>query len=212
MLMHHPSDKLLAAYSLGHLSNALGVMLACHLESCESCQQNFSQFEHWAGDALMDQEAVPLGGLSFANIEQLLDTDEVDEAVALTAPELKAPQALQRFLPSNLKQLQWTGFADTKQYDLDMATDTYSAKLYKIPAGKVLPKHTHLGNEYTLVLQGGFSDDLGTYHQGDFVYANTLVTHRPKALSDQDCICFAVVDAPLRLSGVIKRWFSPLIN
>jgi anti-sigma factor ChrR (cupin superfamily) len=51
----------------------------------------------------------------------------------------------------------------------------------------------------TLVLQGGFADDNGSYHPGDFLFRGPSDEHAPRAFADEDCICLAVLDAPAAL-------------
>ena len=73
--------------------------------------------------------------------------------------------------------------------------------------GRVMPSHTHDGSEVTLVLRGGFSDPTGHYRRGDIAIADRDLDHHPRADDDEDCICFAVIDAPLRLTGPL----APLV-
>jgi putative transcriptional regulator len=86
------------------------------------------------------------------------------------------------------------------------------ASLLWIKPGRIMPSHTHDGAEVTLVLKGGFSDASGHYRRGDIAFADSDVDHRPRADEDEDCICFAVTDAPLRLTGpfgrIVQRLFG----
>ncbi len=66
--------------------------------------------------------------------------------------------------------------------------------------GARLPSHTHEGSEYTLVLKGGFTDVLGHFRRGDVAIADQNVDHSPLADPDEDCFCFVVLDAPIRLT------------
>jgi putative transcriptional regulator len=75
-----------------------------------------------------------------------------------------------------------------------------------------MPSHTHEGSEITLVLRGGFSDATGHYRRGDIAIADSEVDHRPRADEDEDCICFAVTDAPLRLTGPVARFVQRLLR
>jgi putative transcriptional regulator len=63
-----------------------------------------------------------------------------------------------------------------------------------------------------VVLEGGFSDDRGTYHPGDFTFRQAGEAHAPRALPGQDCICLAVLDAPLRFTGWKHRWMNPFLT
>ena len=64
----------------------------------------------------------------------------------------------------------------------------------------------------TLVLQGGFSDDSGSYGVGDFTFRSGSDRHSPRAFADEDCICLAVLDAPLRFTGWKHRWMNPFLR
>ncbi|WP_420432388.1 cupin domain-containing protein [Hyphobacterium sp.] len=66
------------------------------------------------------------------------------------------------------------------------------ARLLKIQPGSGIPHHDHGGEELTLVLSGGFSDEAGSYHRGDVCYGEAGVAHRPVGLPGEPCICFAV--------------------
>jgi len=77
-----------------------------------------------------------------------------------------------------------------------------------VKAGAALPQHTHEGAEYTLLLTGGFSDETGHYRRGDVAIADPSIDHRPVADEGEDCICLAVTDAPLRLTGRFGRYLN----
>ena len=79
-------------------------------------------------------------------------------------------------------------------------------------AGRQVPQHTHEGSELTVVLDGAFHDETGHYGRGDLVIADSSLDHRPTADEEQDCLCLAVTDAPLRLTGRFGRFFNPFIR
>ncbi len=66
------------------------------------------------------------------------------------------------------------------------------ARLFKIRPGAAIPHHDHYGQELTLVLQGGFSDEKGVYHRGDVCTGQAGEPHTPVGLAGEPCICFAV--------------------
>jgi putative transcriptional regulator len=99
-----------------------------------------------------------------------------------------------------------------KEFELPISDQQLTAKFYKIAAGKELPEHTHRGNEFTLVMAGSFADNAGEYRQGDFILADTHTIHQPKASNDCDCICFAVMDAPLKMTGFFGRLLNPFLR
>lgn len=77
--------------------------------------------------------------------------------------------------------------------------------------GKVLA-HGHAGSEITVVLHGSFSDQDGRYAQGDFLVRGPGDEHRPVAAADSDCLCLAVLDAPIRLGGLLGRLANPFLR
>jgi putative transcriptional regulator len=79
------------------------------------------------------------------------------------------------------------------------------ASLMKISPGAAMPRHTHRGTELTLVLAGGFSDATGHYQRGDIILADGKINHQPIADRQGECLCFAVVDGGIRLSGAFGR-------
>jgi putative transcriptional regulator len=236
MANYHPADELLMQFAAGQLTNALGIQTACHLESCKQCHLKVRLYEQLGGDLIdisapaelePDARSRLLKNLqNRKNADNKLDsdlndnseTDDVNPIDALYANQFananqRLPKPLQRFVPDYYENLPWTGFSKSIQsYDLPFSDEKYTARFYKIAAGKELPQHTHNGNEFTLVMAGSFSDLSGDYHPGDFVLADTSTHHQPKAHDKEDCICFAVMDAPLKMTGFFGRMLNPFIK
>lgn len=124
-------------------------------------------------------------------------------------PKNASPLAIEAFLGMPLGEVAWKkvmpGFAEYKLPDMDGC----EVSLLRIDGGKAMPVHTHHGSEITLVLQGGFADDHGHYGVGDIAYADSEVNHKPVADEGEVCICLAVVDAPLELTGPLGRLVNP---
>jgi putative transcriptional regulator len=206
-------------FAAGQLGDALGIMVACHLESCAECRQTSSHFEHLGGDILESLDSVDISPDFVSRTMAKLTEDAMARAKFPDAPitnekrDSNFPKSLQRFLPDNLDQLSWYGLSkNIQQFDLSFSDKRYTAKFYKIKAGKELPQHTHKGQEFTLVIDGAFSDEGGSYHKGDFILADTAIKHQPKAHADSDCICFAVMDAPLQFTGFWGKMLNPFMR
>ena len=230
MANYHPADELLMQFAAGQLTNALGIQTACHLESCKVCQHKARLYEQLGGDLIDISTPVDIDSNAksrlMANLQQQLnpsaDLDkDINQSSVLEArhkeqtlhANQRLPRPLQRFVPDYYENLPWSGFSKSIQsYDLPFSDDQYTARFYKIAAGKELPQHTHRGNEFTLVMAGSFSDLSGDYHPGDFVLADTSTHHQPRAHDKEDCICFAVMDAPLKMTGFFGRMLNPFIK
>jgi len=72
--------------------------------------------------------------------------------------------------------------------------------------------HTHMGDEYTVILEGSFSDEAGLYHKGDFLLRDASDQHTPVATLDKYCICLAVTEAPIQLTGFFGWLLNPFIR
>jgi len=230
MANYHPADELLMQFAAGQLTNALGIQTACHLESCSKCLKKVFIYEQLGGDLIdisspvdVDTEAKSrlletlhakraAGELRTSNSESIETLGPVFRQ-QLDQADQRLPKPLRRFIPTHYEHLPWSGLSKNIQsYDLPFSDEQYTARFYKIAAGKELPQHTHRGNEFTLVLSGSFSALSGDYHPGDFVLANTSTHHQPKAHDKEDCICFAVTDAPLKMTGFFGRLLNPFLK
>lgn len=214
MANYHPSDDLLMQFAAGQAPNALGVILACHIETCVHCAAKVRRYESLGGDILSSLEPEPVGENVLDKILERLDEPAANEAALRSSDELlDIPRPLRRFVDKDFDQLSWSGFSNSiKEFVLPISDERYTAKFYRIAAGKELPEHTHEGNEFTLVMRGSFCDKAGDYHKDDFILADTQTIHQPRAHMEEDCICFAVMDAPLKMTGFFGRMLNPFLR
>jgi putative transcriptional regulator len=96
--------------------------------------------------------------------------------------------------------------------DVPLSRGGYSAHLLRIQPGHSVPVHTHRGTEYTLVLTGAYHDGAEHYAAGDLQVADASVNHQPVADAGEVCLCFAVLDEPLRFTGPVARYMNPFIR
>jgi putative transcriptional regulator len=86
----------------------------------------------------------------------------------------------------------------------------YEVSLHKICAGGKTPKHSHSGKEYTVVLEGSFSDESSVYSEGDFILREEGDEHQPMGAQNGECICLSALQAPIKLSSpfgfLMKPW------
>ena len=76
-------------------------------------------------------------------------------------------------------------------------------------SGGSVPEHTHRGTEYTLVIDGEFSDGLSRYDTGDFIFMDGDKTHTPKSEGKEGCLVFSIVDQPLHFTSGLARLLNP---
>lgn len=207
MSHYHPDELMLMNFAAGNLSSAEALVISVHIASCPNCQTYVRQTNLLGGVLLdkltpaMDQSAEDVDAFIAALPERKNGSIEKSQA------DTSFKNPLAKYLPSDLRNLDWKKQTSTiSKFDLSGLLGEKGANvvLQKISAGARVPQHTHRGNEYTVILSGGFSDELGVYHRGDFISRDPSHKHSPTALQNEDCICLAVLDAPLRFTGWMR--------
>jgi putative transcriptional regulator len=196
---HHPDESLLIEYAAGSLSEAKALLVATHLAMCPACRAGVRAGEA-AGAALAfsDSEAVAVGPEPDVTAQAV---ERSKPAVSPPAPPL-VPEPLRGYLGAAVSELPWVGvWRGMKAYALPEFEGRESVRLLSIEPNRRMPRHTHAGHELTLVLQGSFHDASGAFGKGDVAAADESVDHQPRAGADEVCLCLAVEDAPLKLTG-----------
>lgn len=207
-------NTLLASYAAGTLPAPLSVLVEGHLELSPANRRYVADLEVLSGRAVDDAPAI-----SVSRRDTKLAAIFASGAPARPAPRIAAPRSRKRlpdsicrFVGHDFDGIPWRtrlpGFREYKVGDFE----GLKTSLFWIRSGQTIPSHTHDGGEVTLVLEGGFSDILGSYERGDISINDSTVDHQPVADDDGDCIGFAVTDAPLRLTGILGRLINPFIR
>jgi putative transcriptional regulator len=76
-------------------------------------------------------------------------------------------------------------------------------ELYRIQPDATIPRHTHGGQEFTLVLAGGYTDETGSFGPGDLAVKGPEDTHQPVGDSGEICFALIVRDGAIRLTGAM---------
>ena len=212
MITYHPDTNTLTEFAANSLSPAQSVVVATHLEVCEICQQRLAELECMGCALLQDLPPVDVDTAVFDKV--LAKLDEVEEAPAANdANASDLAWTVKQVRQGNIEGLNWRKVTKTLRIaDLGRIDGAAEFSLYHIAEGGSIPQHNHSGTEVTLVLQGGFSDESGTYHAGDFVTREAGEEHAPTAIAGGDCICLAVLESPLRFTRWHHRLLSPLLQ
>jgi putative transcriptional regulator len=207
MIGHHPSGDLLASYAAGAVGAGAALVIGAHVDACAVCRKEVSLLGALGGFLLVRSEPPALSEGALERMLKRLDREEI-------APARKSsslPDFLARFnVPKRLSGHEignktWLApgiwFAPIKaEPDADARTYfIYGAK------GKMLPRHTHPGQELTVVLKGAYTDDLGHFARGDFAQADESVSHAQQVTGDDECLCLIHSDGPMRPDGLVAR-------
>ncbi|AQT60686.1 ChrR family anti-sigma-E factor [Cellvibrio sp. PSBB023] len=211
MSAYHPDDMTLMNYAAGSLSIPQALAVSVHLCFCHECRDLVKNFNHLGGALLETIKPASTDDDAFDSLMASLEPHDHNDA-----PKVKVDMGntdkitqhfsnpLLRYLPTSLAELPWQRQTkEISKFDLTALLNVkgFQVALQKINAGAKVPIHTHKGFEYTVILSGGFSDELGVYHEGDFIARDTSHKHSPTALQNEDCICLTVLNAPLKFTG-----------
>ena len=213
-IKHHISDDLILAYATGELDEATSLLVATHMALCPTCRHSLEMGEALGG-ALLESETSE----SVSDGELLSIFDRIDTAKPAVRKEIRPtrrphtlPQPLRDYVGGDVDAVKWKSIGGVRHCAIDTAGSEARARLLRIPAGQQIPEHSHRGLELTLVLSGSFYDEGAWFRRGDVEEADATVDHHPIAGPEEDCICLAVTDAPLRFRGLIPRLVQPFIG
>lgn len=214
---HIAPDELLLDYASGALSEPMNLVVATHLALAPQARRRVCEFEEIGGAMLDEIEPEPIeGGAVDALLERLdeVDTDAPEAPASRMKPvgDTALPEPLRSYVGTCLDELNWVSRGPLDEVALLSDQPGVKTRLMRIRPGAAMPSHTHEGFEATLVLQGGFTDSTGHYRRGDIAVADDDVDHRPVADDDEVCICLAVTEGRLKLTGPVGRWLNPFVR
>lgn len=203
-------DELLATYGAGGLDPARHALVASHLLLKPDNRAFVRAVEGLAATSILTSEAGPVSRRQ-ERLASIMDAPPEPELHEEPAHDQVLPEPLRRYIGRDLEALSWRFVLPGVRECRFGAVGDGEASLIHVRAGRRLPRHTHEGSEVTLVLTGAFSDSQGRYARGDIALADGSIDHSPRVDADADCICFAVTDAPLRLTSPLGRFVERFI-
>ena len=213
MVQHHPPTDFLAEYAAGVLPVAQSACVAAHLSYCQRCRQATERLEDIGGAHFERLDPQPVGESLLDRVLSRLDDPQPLRYAPSETSNTQLPGLLQRLINGDYADLVWKRVTQSLSISYLKTGDMeHEFALYRIAEGGRIPEHTHVGSEMTLVLSGGFADEKGEYHPGDFLVREGWDKHTPVALPGEECICLAVLDAPLRFTRITHRWLNPLLK
>ena len=211
----HPQPELLAAFSAGSLPMSQALCVAVHLDSCAECRQHLNLLNRLGSELLAQQEPADVPEVLRQRVMARVSEspDRVAQHSDSSHTRSDIPRCLSQFIPTDYESLSWQKIGrGILTSELCRDIDNAKVELIKIKAGRSIFSHTHLGDEYTVVLEGSFSDESGVYRRGDFMLKDRAHTHTPVATQDGDCICLTVTHAPIQFAGFFSRLLNPFVR
>ncbi len=230
MIKFHPSARQLSDFVEGTLTPAISLMVSAHCDMCEKCQR-FVEIETESlaaqmvssasakmddsgdtafqfGDMLAQITALPSGKQPDSVVTSSVSHHAKPGAstIELDGRSFTLPRTLHRYID---KTGNWSSLVGKLwQAPVDLGNQGVANFIFMGSGGSV-PEHTHRGTEYTLVIDGEFSDGLSRYDTGDFIFMNGEKTHTPKAEGKEGCLVFSIVDQPLHFTSGLARLLNP---
>jgi putative transcriptional regulator len=210
---HHPAEDLLLDYASGAMGEADALAVATHLAYCPACRAESARLDAMGGALLDTLPGAAIGDDAFAAVLARLDTPAPARPAAPAGAPPDIPQPLRDYIGPRFDGVTWKRLLPgVSEAVFTVGRQDRRVSLLRVRAGVGVPQHTHEGTELTLVLQGAFDDGQGLYRVGDLQVTDGTIDHRPTALPGPDCICLAVVDQRLRLTGPIGRWLNRFVT
>lgn len=205
-------SELYSAYAAGCIDPAFAMMLEAQSLMRADVRSSVALSEMISGNFL---ETAPAARMSEGALERtlaLIDAldapEEMQRAAGKAAGDalselLELPEPVRSAALDAAGRQGWQMLGlGLKRLRLDVGS-SMDVELYRISAGSKIPRHSHGGNEFTMVLSGGFTDERGSYGPGDVCINGPDDTHQPVADDDEVCYALAVRDGGLRFTGVM---------
>lgn len=213
MSRHPAPDELLLDYAAGVLPEGPALAVALHVALDPAARRMVRRLRGLGGALLeSDAGAAEMGEAALEQALARLDAVPVDapRARAPARPGFDwAPAPLRRYLAGKDWKRAFGGFEEMR---LDLQGGPHRVSLLRLQPGQGLPAHRHVAEEYTVVLQGGYTDSTGSYGVGDFAVGPGPQAHKPVADPGEPCIALIVLERPIVLTGWWTRLFNPLLR
>ena len=205
MAKHHPAEELLVDYAGGAVTGGEAAIIATHLAMCPQCRVAAGMCEA-IGGALLDAiepRALPTAVLT----NMLAGLHDAD-----CSPAAKNTKTLGACIGIEPKDAQWHRVGQLGLCKLPGCTEHDQLWFVRVSPGKTAPQHRHTGDEWTVVLEGGFSDNTGSYAAGDFLIAPDGSRHRPVADLTGACVCLVMLRGAPYFTNPFVRLFMRLFD
>ena len=202
-------DALILDHASGAAPAALSVLTRAQAELCPRAAERVAIAESAFGALLESQDTAELSEDSFKRVLERIGANDAGSPARHKPRKDEAdglyPAAIREAL-AKTGALHWKRrFGGRKEIRLEALCEPgVRAELIALEPGRVIPRHDHEAEEYTLLLSGALSDEAGTYRRGDLCVAGPGRVHRPRVEGAQACICYAV-----SLGGM--RFTNPLL-
>lgn len=200
------SAAALADYAAGNLSPAKHLIIKAQKELSETVAALIALEERSAGQGLDDISEQPLSSSFLTRVIEVLppqNSTDFEKEFSVNDNDCdpvfeKAINSItwRRYIPGiavhNVIGSRWFG-GDDRLY------------MFNAKAGSKVPEHSHRGEEWVLVLKGSYTANGEVYRRGDLHIVTGDEPHSLHISDDEDCICLAMTQQPIKMKGLLPR-------
>lgn len=222
---HTVDSEWLASYSAGGLSPVKRLLIECQNAIQPALGERLDRLDEVGGVFLETAKGEGLS-LDFAErLSKALDHASAHQGEAQDALNTNneraanghddewMPAPLRQFLEQSDIKLNWRKGGPGVEKAALIDQDGERLYLLKARPGLKMPMHSHTGEEWTLVLQGGYHAGDAGYIRGDLHREDEDCTHQP-IIDDhgRNCISLVADEGKLRFRDPIMKILQPLIG
>lgn len=204
--------EIYSQYAAGCLDPAFSLMIETQATLRPDVDRAIARAEAIAGVFFESEDKAELSAGAAATAMAMIDAYESNARPTAQAVYranegldeiLSLPEPLRETALNSLQAGKWQNLTQgIRRLKLDAGSQA-EVELYRIEPGCTVPRHSHKGSEFTLVVAGGFTDESGSFGPGDLSLKGPNDTHQPTGDEGSVCFALAVRDAGLKFTGVI---------
>lgn len=217
---HTADEEWLAACSAGVLSEAKSLLLECQIALRPRLAARLLQIDCIGGEFLESAKGEPLSDRFSTKLSAAITQAGNEgrsggggETLAVSDVEAWAPKPLTAFLKRSGISLKWK--KSGPGISRAVLREDGGERLYLLRSrpGMVMPVHSHKGQEWTLVLQGGYHVGEHAYACGDLHCEDENCRHQPVIDDDgEECISLVADEGRLVFKDPLLRLIQPLLG
>jgi len=202
-------------YAAGNLSPAKHALMACALELNPDLAEAAAFETHIAASLMSEMRPSTLSPFLIGETLAKLPAPHPAQ-LAANDMEVELPlstKPLENLLKQkSLQALKWKsvlpGIAVHNLLSSRKSRGRERLYLFRAKGGMQMPEHSHVGEEWTLILSGSYVSDDIRYSRGNLHIADETIEHAPRAEEGEDCICLVVMRGP----PVMKSFFPKILQ
>lgn len=195
-------NEMLRQYATGAATPGVTLLVSAHLDLAKEQRAITADYEAAAGAFFEAESPAQMSGGALDAVLARLDGPQPKEVRLDPGP---MPDCISRAVRKDFGDIPWKfRLPGLAEYEIP-GYGAEKVSLLRARPGCGLPKHTHEGEEATLVLTGAMQDGDDVFRRGDVSLADETHDHTPKIIGDETCYCLVVLSGELRFTGLFSR-------